>query len=402
MRASRRGLVRARRPTRLWSLVVITLAVAVLAACTSATPSIGTVARTTPGGGSVADTTPPGMTVIPGSPFPTQRCAANKAAGTITFLTGFDFAAAASMVDVFVAHAAGYYAALCLDVRIKASFSADNYPLIAADNAQFASGGSFGELVEYAGRNEAQFKALSVEGRTDIDTLIVKPGAISSLADLRGKTIGVSTAIIPGVQAMLLQAGLVEHKDYNAVQMVGFDPKVHIATPDIVGFDGYTSNEPLQLQAAGIKFDSYNPADYGIPGSFGVIYTNATFISAHPTAAEDFMRATMRGLHDAIADPDAASAEAIKLLNANGNPLALSPDNEIARWQAESKLIAAAATPSFPLGVPDPVLLEKEIDSYGQVGVFGGITPDYSQTMDGTLVKSLYDTSGTIIWPAKA
>ena len=45
------------------------------------------------------------------------------------------------------------------------------------------------------------------------------------------------------------------------------------------------------------------PADYDIPGSFGVIYTNASFIETNPTAAEDFMRATMRGLHDAIADP---------------------------------------------------------------------------------------------------
>ncbi len=392
----------ARRPTGSRSLVVVlAVAVAVLAACTSAAPSIGTVARTTPGGGSVADTTPVGMTLVAGRAFPPERCAANKDAGTITFLTGFDFAAAASMVDVFVAHAAGYFAALCLDVRIKPSFSADNYPLIAANNAQFASGGSFGELVEYAGRNEAQFKALSVEGRTDIDTLIIKPGAITGLADLHGKTIGVNTAMLPGVRTMLLQQGLVEHEDFNTVQLGGFDPKVHIATPDIVGFDGYTSNEPLQLRAAGIKFDSYNPADYGIPGSFGVIYTNATFIADHPTAAEDFMRATMRGLHDAIADPDAAAAEAVKLLNANGNPMALSPDSEKARWQVESQLVAAAATASFPLGVPDPVLLEKEIVSYGQAGVFGGITPDYSQTMDGTLVKSLYDSNGTVIWPAK-
>ncbi|MCU1504908.1 MAG: hypothetical protein JWM12_4262 [Ilumatobacteraceae bacterium] len=346
------------------------------------------------------DTTPADMTVAAGRPFPTARCAANKAAGTITFLTGFDFAASASMVDVFVAHSKGYYTALCLDVQIKPSFTGDNYPLIAADNAQFASGGSFAELVEYAGRNEAQFKALAVEGRTDIDTLMVKPGEARTLDDLRGQTIGVKTALLPGVKAMLLQEGLVQDKDYKTVQLEGFDPKVHMATPDIVGFDGYTSNEPLQLRAAGIAFDQFLPADHGIPGSFGVIYTNATFIQGHPTAAEDFMRATMRGLHDAIADPDAAAAEAVKLLNANGNAMALSPDSEIARWQFESKLVSGSATSSFPIGVPDPVLLEKEVVTYGQLGVFGGITPDYSQTVDAVMVKSLYDSTSTIIWPA--
>ncbi|MEO5898543.1 MAG: ABC transporter substrate-binding protein [Ilumatobacteraceae bacterium] len=358
------------------------------------------MARTTPGGGSGVDTTPADMTVNAGQQFPAARCQTNKAAGTITFLTGFDYAASASMVDVFVAHSKGYYTALCLDVQVKSSFSADNYGLIAADNAQFASSGSFGELVEYAGRNEAQFKALAVEGRSDIDTLIVKPGLTRTLTDLRGKTLGVKTTLLPGVQAMLLQAGLVEKTDYETAELVGFDPKAHLATPDIAGFDGYTSNEPLQLRAAGIAFDAYNPSDYGIPGSFGVIYSNATFIAEHPAAAEDFMRATMRGLSDALDDPAAAAAEAVKLLSANGNPMALSPDSEIARWNFEAKLVAASSTPSFPLGVPDPVLLEKEIVSYGTIGVFGGITPDYSQTVDLNMVQSLYDSSGTVIWPA--
>ena len=59
------------------------------------------------------------------------RCAENREAGTITYLTGFDFAAAASMVDVFVAEQHGYYDELCLDVEVIASFSTANYPLIA-------------------------------------------------------------------------------------------------------------------------------------------------------------------------------------------------------------------------------------------------------------------------------
>ena len=144
-------------------------------ACTSTPPTIGTVADDRPAGRPTDVTVPLDLTVTAGKPFPPERCAANEAAGTITFLTGFDFAAAASMIDVFVARSRGYYAAMCLDVAIEPSFSADNYPLVAADTAQFASGGSFGELVDYAGRNEAQFKALAVEGRQDIATLIVKP-----------------------------------------------------------------------------------------------------------------------------------------------------------------------------------------------------------------------------------
>ena len=61
--------------------------------------------------------------------------------------------------------------------QLKPSFSTDNYPLIAANEAQFSSGGSFSEVVDFAGRNDAGFVALAVEGRTGIDALIVKDGA---------------------------------------------------------------------------------------------------------------------------------------------------------------------------------------------------------------------------------
>ena len=40
------------------------------------------------------------LAVVAGEPFPDARCDANRDAGTITFLTGFDYAAAASIVEV--------------------------------------------------------------------------------------------------------------------------------------------------------------------------------------------------------------------------------------------------------------------------------------------------------------
>ena len=73
-----------------------------------------------------------------------------------------------------------------------------------------------------------------------------------------------------------------------------------------------------------------------------MIYTNRTFLDEHPTAAEDFMRATMPGLADAIADPEAAAAIAVDLINANGNPNFLSPEGETFRWAIESQLVVDA------------------------------------------------------------
>jgi NitT/TauT family transport system substrate-binding protein len=342
---------------------------------------------------------PPVADITAGAPIPDDRCAANRAAGTITYLSSFDFAATASIVDVIVADAKGYYDDLCLDVKLVPSFSTENYPLVAANEAQFSSGGSFSEVVDFGGRNEAEFRVLSVEGRTGIDALIVKEGKASTLEDLRGTTIGVKGKITPSVAAMLAEAGLREGTDYQTVLLEGFDPKVHIEVPNIVGFPGYKSNEPLQLKAAGIPFTLFDPSDYDIPGSFGIIYTNATFASLHPSATEDFMRATMRGLVDAIADPEGAATIAIDKINAGGNAMFLSPEGETARWKVESDLISGAESQG-PLGVPLLDLLEAEVTAYADIGLFDGEVPDLTTVVDDELLRSLYAADGTLIWPA--
>jgi hypothetical protein len=345
------------------------------------------------------DTVPEISLVEADAPFPADRCEANKSAGTITYLSSFDFAASASIVDVLVANEKGYFKDMCLDVTVKASFSTDNYPLIAANEAQFSSGGSFSEVVDYAGRNDAGFVALAVEGRTGIDALIVKDGQSTELADLTGKTIGVKGAITPSVAAMLKKAGLTEGAEYETALLDGFDPKVHIAIPEIVGFPGFKSNEPLQLAAAGIPFKLYDPADYDIPGSFGVLYTNSTFLGDFPTAAEDFMRASMKGLADAVADPAGAAAIAVDMINANGNALFLSPEGETARWGVESKLISESTASDLPMGVPDPKLLDNEVTTYADIGLFDGRVPDLTTLVDLTLVAGLYDDDAKVIWP---
>lgn len=345
------------------------------------------------------DTIPPDLEVRSGEPFPPERCEANRDAGTIVYLTGFDYAATASMVDVFVADAKGYYDELCLDVEVRSSFSTDNYPLIAANAAQFSSAGSFSEVVDFAGRNDAGFVVLSVEGRTGIDALIVRDGRAESLDDLRGSTIGVKGAMTTSVRAMLAKAGLVEGTDFETVLLDGFDPKVHIEVPGIIGFPGYKSNEPEQLARAGIPFQLFNPTDYDVPGSFGIIYTNVTFLTEFPTAAEDFMRATMRGLADAIADPDAAAEISVGLINAGGNALFLSPEGERARWKIESAIITEYATAELPPGVLDIDRLRSEIETYASIGLFDGLPPDISTMVAPELGQRLYDASGTVVWP---
>ncbi len=352
-------------------------------------------------GGDMADDTADAMTVVAGEPFPEARCAANEAAGTVTFLTGFDYAATASIVDVIVAQEAGYYDELCLDVEIVPSFSTANYPLIAENEAQFASGGSFSEVVAFAEANDADFVVVAVEGRTPIDSLIVKPGEAADLASLEGTTIGVKGKLPPSIAAMLSAEGLVEGENFDTVLLDGFDPTAHIAIDSIVGFPGWQSNEPGALERNDIDFELFTPQDFDVPGSFGAIYTNQQFVDEHPTAAEDFVRATMRGLDDALTDPEGAATTALALIEAGGNPNFLSTEGEIFRWTTDAALIVDTTPDGTGVGVPDTDALQAELDAYAAVGLFGdGDAPDAASSLGDVIIVGIYDDTGTVIWPA--
>jgi ABC-type nitrate/sulfonate/bicarbonate transport system substrate-binding protein len=338
--------------------------------------------------------------VVAGEAFPNDRCVANEAAGTITYLTSFDYAATASIVDVVVADASGYYDDLCLDVEIIPSFSTANYALVAENNAQFSSGGSFSEVVAFADANDTKFVVMAVEGPTAIDTLIVKPSVAGELGDLAGSTIGVKGKLPPSVAAMLAAAGLVENEDYETVLLNGFDPTAHIAIESIDGFPGYKSNEPGALERAGVAFDLFDPLDYDIPGSFAVIYANEQFVAEHSTAAEDFMRATMLGLADAIADPEAAANMALELINSGGNPNFLSAEGEVFRWTTDAALIADLTRPDTGFGVLDAEALQAELDTYAAVGLFGEADTPIASDYLSDILDRVYDVDGTVIWPA--
>lgn len=340
------------------------------------------------------------LDVVADEPFPRARCEANEAAGTISYLSGFDFAATASIIDVLVAAERGYYDELCLDVEITPSFSTANYPLVAANEAQFSSSGSFSELATFAAVNDADLVALAVEGRVAIDALMVKP-EFGSLEALAGTTIGVKGKLPPSIAAMLAGLGLVEGDDFDTLLLEGFDPLAHWEVEGISAVPGWKSNEPGTLERNGVEFDLYDPADFGIPGSFGLVYTNRTFLDEHPTAAEDFMRATMRGLADAIADPAAAADTAIELINGNGNPNFLSPVGEAFRWATDAQLIVDTTPADSHPGVPDPDALAAEVAAYDAVGVYGDAgAPPVEGRFDPDLVAALYGDDGQIIWPA--
>ena len=204
------------------------------------------------------------LDVVAGQPFPAARCEANRAAGSISYLTGFDFAATASIVDVIVANDQNYYTELCLDVDIAPSFSTANYPLVAANEAQFSSSGSFSELATFAATNEADLVALAVEGHVAIDSLMVKP-EIETLEALAGTTIGVKGKLPPSIAAMLAEIGLVEGTDFETLLLEGFDPLAHWEVEGISAGTRLEEQRARHLGACRCAVQSVRPGRFRHP-----------------------------------------------------------------------------------------------------------------------------------------
>jgi ABC-type nitrate/sulfonate/bicarbonate transport system substrate-binding protein len=370
---------------------------------TSSTVTGSTVAGTTPGTGSTdAGTTPgTGSTAISGvtkAGISDAECAANKAAGKITYLSSFDFAASASIIDVVVAKTNGYFDKMCLDVDLKSGFSTQNYPLVAANKAQFSSAGNYSEILNFS-TNDASFVALADYGKAPIEALVVKDPSITDLAQLKGKTIGVKGDLPPSIVAMLATAGLQRGTDYKEVLLDGYDPVAQLAT-NIDALPVYKSNEPAALDKAGVKYGLFDPAKLGIPGSFGLIYTSKDYAAKHPTVVADFTRAALKGMADAIADPNAAVADSVKLIDAAGNSNFLTVEGETFRWNQEIVVVKASTPAGEPIGIIDPKVFDAEYAAYVKAGVWPKGAPTDGHDYDADLAKSLYDSSGTVIWPA--
>lgn len=322
-------------------------------------------------------------------------CARNEAVGTITVVTGFDYAASPGILDPIVAEAEGYYDELCLDVAIQPGFAPQNHALVASGEAQFSNAGSFGEMVKANVDGDAGLVLLAHYGKTAIEALVVPADSdITELSDLPGHTLGIKGDLPFSLQSMLGDAG-VDRASMDELLLDTYDP---VAAFDL-GVDAlpvYKSNEPLQLDAAGFDYRVFDPLDYEVPSSFGLLVVGEQFKADHPEVVADFTRATLRGMAFAVEDPDAAVADVLALIDASESSI-LSDATEGPRWGVERELVVSLTPEGEGYGVVDAELLSAEIDSLTAVGVFDE-TPDWESMIDADLVTGLYDGGTEPAW----
>ncbi len=318
-----------------------------------------------------------------------SRCTANRDAGTITYLTGYQFQASASILAPVAADGLGYFRDLCLTVALRPGTgdTGVNSRLVAAGTVQLSDVGSESDLL-VARAHGVDVVGVATYGHVPADTLLTMP-ATTDLKQLEGHTLGQKGILPPSIDAMLVAAGV----DVGRIKQVkvGFDPSV-LPRGQVQALTAYKSNEPLTLADRGTTVRQWDPERYGVVGSFGTVIANRTLLTQHPQAVQDFLRASLHAYAYCQDHVD----QCVHFAAQRSSPGFDEKHNQ-AVWQRESALVASSAVPGKPLGVVDTARTAQEAQVLVSSGQLSAV-PDLGPAFDAAPLAAIYDGS-TLRWP---
>jgi ABC-type nitrate/sulfonate/bicarbonate transport system substrate-binding protein len=319
-----------------------------------------------------------------------SRCAANKAAGTITYVSPFGFDASAGIIDVFAAQKLGYFKDLCLDVNFVTN-SQNSTALVSAGKAQVTNVGSAADYLTAVGSG-ANIRAVGTYGNTS-DYCVLTQKTITSLPQLAGKTLGYHFVKEAPVLAMLSAAGVDPNK-VKFVNTTNYDPN-QVVQGKINAVGCYQSNEPLTLRAEHAQFNEFTPAQFGVTGTFNVQFFNKKFLAEHYAAAKDWMRASLHAFSYCATHQAACVNIEGEYARQAGSEFPTSHERQV--WALESALALNHTLPGKGVGVQSVAEFEPEARELVHFGLMKSV-PSPASVMDTTMVASLYHGK-TLIWP---
>ncbi len=306
----------------------------------------------------------------------------------VTFIAGFKPQANLPFVGVYVAQERGYFAAQGLDVTIQHAVTGEHVQLLATGRAHFSTG-SGGDILKRVAQADVPLVSIAVIGQRDEQAFAVRADSpIRTLKDWEGKIVGYKSTPSADYLA-LLRIGGVDRSKVREVP-VGFDPRV-LATGQVDVYPVFASNEPDTLARQGVAVRLFDPTTYGVP-SFGLTYmTNRQLLDTRPELARRFLRAALKGIEDAIADPDGAVEIVMKY--------APGEDRAHQRYMLGTEIAAAQSDLTRTNGIGAMTrgqwaTLEAFMAEYGTLPK----RVEVSRVFDDRFIAELY-RDGKLIWP---
>ncbi len=205
----------------------------------------------------------------------------------------------------YVAVEKGYFAEAGIEIEFDYSFETDGVALVGAGELPFAV--VSGEQVLLARQQGVPVVYVMAWFQDYPVAVVAKAGSgINTPADLAGQRIGLPGpfgANYIGLRALLSEGG-VQESDVT-LDSIGFNQVEAFASGQQDVIVGYSTNEPVQLAAQGYDVEIMPVSDYVKLVGNGII-ANQTVAAEQPELVRAFIQATLRGLADTIADPEAA------------------------------------------------------------------------------------------------
>ena len=279
------------------------------------------------------------------------------AAGTVThFRLPMGFVADPQYAPFYVAMEKGYFAEEQLSIEFDYSFETDGVSLVGAGELPFAI--VSGEQVLLGRAQELPLVyVLEWFQRFPVAVVSKAPAGIAEPADLAGHTVGLPGffgASFVGYTGLLSAAGIPD--DAVQEEEIGFTQVETLLADRVDAVVGYANNEPVQLRAQGEEINVIYVADYVDMVANGIV-TNEMTIAENPELVERFVRATLRGLADTLADPAEAYEISKKYVEGLDDSRMNVLEASLPLWQAET------------LGYTDPASWEQTQEILLQMGL---------------------------------
>ena len=305
----------------------------------------------------------------------------------VTFIAGFKPQADLPFVAVYVAQEKGYFRDQSLEVEIQHATSGEHIQLLATNRVQFSTG-SAGDVMKRVASAGVPLVSIAQIGQRDEQSFAVRADSpIRTLKDWEGRLVGYKSTVSADYLA-LLQLGGVDRSKVREVA-VGFDPRV-LADGRVDVYPVFTANEPDTLARIGVPVRLFDPTSLGVPGLGLSFITNQQMVDTKPDVVTRFLRASLRGLADAIADRDAAIDVVMKY--------ATGEDRAHQRYMLDTEIDAAQndLTRANGIGAMDRARYVALRDFLLQ---YGGLTKsvDVDAVFTDRFVKDLYK-DGRLAW----
>lgn len=374
---------------RILALALVPLSLA-LAACGGApgsagnptpvyemSPSLGGGTATPPPGGTSAAGVATGVqTTTPAATADTNTTAVATGTGaagagavgsgkTTKVTLGLGFRPNVQFAPFYLAAQKGYYRDEGLDVAFEHPGDTDLLKLTAAGRTLDYAVASGDEMLVARSQGAPLVYTGAYFHRYPVALIAREDSGVERVEQLKGKTVGVPGlfgATYTGLKALLSSAGLAETD--VTVRSVGFTQADALQQKQVDAVMGYLNNEPLQLRRRGVAvrtFPVYESTDLVSNG----IITNEENLAQNREQVAALVRASMRGLRDAIADPEAALGATLEYVPEAGGE---NRETSLEVLRASIPLWRSEAARANGLGYTEPSAWESTRDFLTQTG----------------------------------